>query len=411
MPIHATITATGRYAPSRVICNSDFEKPSLIGPLKRDPSGDKKKDTGTTARKVSDLSGGIKRRHASTPEEDNPYMAYRAMQDLIESKGLTRREVEEIDGLYVGTNSFGRGPKSDDVPEGKIIPPYSTFPSNSDIVKEKLGISCHNLDIIGGCPSWMLALREAWKGIASGMQKKIAVIGSDDIIGFADGSDRGNGYLFGNGAGAVLVEASDRPGFINYFFGDQHDSDFKLAGTYSKGVSIKFDKDGKPYGEEPSFQHRLKMDGPAVYKYALRTAIPECLEGMLANVFINESGNTITVPEGMSPPDDSYRPLTINDLEALFIHPANGRITNEGARKRVAKMGGERDIVYDKPFESHGNISAASVPFCLDTAIKEGLDEERRLKEGDVYGMFSFGSGFKHVGVLGIWNTNPTYVS
>ena len=233
--------------------------------------------------------------------------------------------------------------------------PDMVFPSTACIVQQKLGVSgCPAFDIQAVCSGFVYALTVADSMIRTGAANKALVIGSEVFSRLLDFDDRGTCVLFGDGAGAVVLQASDTPGLIaSELHADGRHVDILCTPGSIAGGQVQ----GNP---------TLKMDGQAVFKLAV---------GVLEDV-----ARSVLVKAGRSEAD----------IDWLIPHQANIRIMQSTARKLKLSM--EKVIV---TVADHGNTSAASIPLALDVAVRD-----RRITRGDTVMLEGVGGGFTWGAVL-----------
>jgi 3-oxoacyl-[acyl-carrier-protein] synthase-3 len=310
--MHSRIAGTGKYLPERVLTNFELEK--MVD----------------TSDEWIRSRTGIERRHIASDEQATSDLAYLAARAAIEDAGV---EPGEIDLIIVGTTT-----------------PDLIFPNVGCLVQEKLGISgAPAFSIEAACSGFLYALSVADQFVRCGNARRALVIGAETMSRIIDWTDRETCVLFGDGAGAVVLERSEEPGIIYSNVGA--DGRFKDLLYASKGVS------SRPIDDEGG---TLRMKGNEVFRVAVKT-----LENMVDDV------------------------MRVNDLEKgaidwLIPHQANIRIIQATARRLQMPM--ERVVL---TVQEHGNTSAASVPMALDTAIKDG-----RVKRGDLLLLEAFGGGF-----------------
>jgi 3-oxoacyl-[acyl-carrier-protein] synthase-3 len=273
---------------------------------------------------------GIEKRHIAAEDEATSDLAYHAARAAIADAGLTPAD---IDFVLVGTTT-----------------PDLIFPNVACLLQEKLGIRRGPaFSLEAACTGFIYSLAVADQFVRSGQATRALVIGAETMSRIIDWTDRETCVLFGDGAGAVVLEASDEPGIIYSKLGA--DGRYRELLYASSGVSTRH-----RHGDIAA----LRMKGNEVFKVAVRT-----LENMVDDVIeANE--------------------LEKGAIDWLIPHQANIRIINAMARRLQMPM--ERVIL---TVQEHGNTSAASVPMALDTAIKDG-----RIKRGDLLLLEAFGGGF-----------------
>jgi 3-oxoacyl-[acyl-carrier-protein] synthase-3 len=227
--------------------------------------------------------------------------------------------------------------------------PDRVFPSVACLVQGKLGITngCPAMDVQAVCSGFIYALSTANAFIRSGQVKTALVIGAETLTRITDYNDRGNCMLWGDGAGAVVLGASEEEGIIStHLHADgRHEEMLYVEGGGTRGIG------------EPAY---MRMQGNGVFKMAVNTLDAIVDETLAANE------------------------LQKSDLDWLVPHQANKRIIDATARKLDMSM--DRVIL---TVGEHGNTSAASVPLALDTGVKDG-----RIKRGELILMEAFGGGF-----------------
>lgn len=313
---YAKILGTGSYLPSNRVSNIDLT-------AKVDTS-----DEWITTRT------GIKFRHIAAEDEKTSDLAVAAARQALEAADT---QADEIDLIIVATAT-----------------PDMQFPSTATIVQQKLGISngCPAFDVQAVCAGFMYALTTADAYIKSGMAKKILVIGAEIFSRILDWDDRTTCVLFGDGAGAVVLGASDTPGIIH--------GKLKADGNYLNLLNVPVQIAngqicGTPY---------LKMDGPGVFKFAVK------MLAKVADEVISEAGYT---PE---------------QIDWLIPHQANKRIIEATSKHLGLPM--EKVIL---TVQDHGNTSAASIPLALDYGVRNGQIQrgQKLLLEG-IGGGFAWGA-------------------
>jgi len=305
-PIHAKIIGTGSYLPQRILSNADLEK--IVD---------------TTDEWIFTRTG-IRERHIAAENEFTSDLALIAAQNAIASAGI---HANDIDLIVIATTT-----------------PDKVFPSVATMVQSKLGISgCPAFDIQAVCSGFVYALATADNFIKAGSAKCVLVIGAETFSRITDYTDRGNCILWGDGAGAVILQASSEAGIIS--------THLHADGSYEKMLHVPRNANGPD---------TVLMEGNAVFKMAVNTLDQIVDETLLAN--------------GMQK----------SDIDWLVPHQANIRILQATAKKLDMSM--DKVVV---TVDKHGNTSAASIPLALDVAVRDG-----RIKRGDVILMEAFGGGF-----------------
>jgi len=314
---YARILGTGGFLPAKVLTNQDLEK--LVD---------------TTDEWILERTG-IRERHIAEQGELTSDLALPASEQALEAAGL---DAGDLDLIVVATTTADR-----------------VFPSTACILQAKLGVEngCPAFDVQAVCSGFVYALSVANNFIRAGQARTALVVGAETLSRITDWSDRGNCILWGDGAGAVVLGASDRTGIIStHMHADGRYQDLLFV---DGGVSLK--KEGECY---------MRMSGNAVFKMAVKTLDAIVDETLAANG------------------------LQKQDIHWLVPHQANIRIIQATARKLGMHM--DRVVV---TVDRHGNTSAASIPLALDTAIRDG-----RIKPGEMVLMEAFGGGFTWGSVL-----------
>ncbi len=311
--MYSRIAGTGRYLPARVLTNFDLEK--MV----------------ETSDEWIRTRTGIEHRHIASDEEATSDLAFKASLAALESAGL---EPEAIDLIVVGTTT-----------------PDLIFPNVGTLVQSKLGIrGGPAFSLEAACSGFVYALSVADQFVRGGMYERALVIGAETMSRIIDWTDRETCVLFGDGAGAVVLERAEEPGII--YSGLGADGRYRDLLYASSGVSAR-----PGPGER---EGALKMKGNEVFKVAVKT-----LENMVDDV-LEKNG------------------LDKGEIDWLVPHQANVRIIQATAKRLQMPM--EKVVL---TVGEHGNTSAASVPMALDTAIRDG-----RIRRGDLLLLEAFGGGF-----------------
>lgn len=311
--MYSRIVSTGKYLPERILTNADLEK--MVE---------------TTDEWIRTRTG-IEVRHIAADHEATSDLAYQAGLVALQESGL---KPADIDLVLVGTTT-----------------PDLIFPNVACLVQEKLGISgCPAFSLEAACSGFLYGLVVADQFIRTGQARRALVIGAETMSRIIDWKDRETCVLFGDGAGAVVLEAADEPGIMYSTLGA--DGRYRELLYASSGVSTRHRETGDTAA--------LKMKGNEVFKVAVKT-----LENLVDDV-IAKNG------------------LEKGQIDWLIPHQANVRIIAATAKRLQMPM--ERVIL---TVREHGNTSAASVPMALDTAIRDG-----RVKRGDLLLLEAFGGGF-----------------
>ena len=308
--MYSRIAGTGKYLPQRILTNADLEK--MVE---------------TTDEWIRTRTG-IELRHIAAEDEFTSHLAYKAGLAALEDAGLTPND---IDLVLVGTTT-----------------PDLIFPNVACLVQDKLGIkSCPAFSLEAACSGFLYSLVVADQFIRLKQARRALVIGAETMSRIIDWTDRETCVLFGDGAGAVILEAAEEPGIMYSTLGaDGRYRDLLYA---SSGVSLR-QREGAA----------LRMKGNEVFKVAVKT-----LENLVDDVVAKNN-------------------LEKGQIDWLIPHQANIRIISATAKRLEMPM--ERVIL---TVREHGNTSAASVPMALDTAIRDG-----RIKRGDLLLLEAFGGGF-----------------
>lgn len=322
MTIYSRITGTGSYLPPRKLTNAD-----LVAELAA--QGVETSDDWIVERT------GIRARHFAAPEMCSSDLGLEAARHALQAANLTPAD---IDLIIVATST-----------------PDMVFPSTACILQNKLGANgCAAFDVQAVCSGFIYALTVADAMIKTGAAKKALVIGAEVFSRILDFKDRTTCVLFGDGAGAVVLEASSTPGILA--------SDLHADGKHVGILCVPGHVSGGQVLGEPL----LKMDGQAVFKLAV---------GLLDQAARNTLAKAGKVAE---------------DVDWLVPHQANIRIMQSTARKLKLSM--DKVIV---TVDQHGNTSAASIPLALDTAVRSG-----KIKPGELLMLEGVGGGFTWGAVL-----------
>jgi 3-oxoacyl-[acyl-carrier-protein] synthase-3 len=330
-PRHAHVTGWGRYAPAQVLTNADLER--MVD------TNDEWIRTRT----------GIRERRVAAAHETTASMGAVAALRAIRTAGI---DPDDVDLILLAT----------------LTPDY-WMPSTAALVKEAIGnTKAAAFDVMAACSGFVYAFSTAQAYINAGLAEHVVVIGAELLTRFLDYTDRSTCILFGDGAGAVVLSASDEPGGA---LGIELTTD--PQGAYmiwlpAGGAKAPPSADTIARGE-----HYVRMEGNATYRFATKTMATTALES------IRRSG------------------LTPDDIDLFIPHQANIRII-----EAVAKG---LDLPMDRIFvnlDRYGNTSAASVPIALAEAVNEG-----RVQVGDNVTMVAFGAGFTSGAVTVQWTADP----
>ncbi|MCB1801487.1 MAG: ketoacyl-ACP synthase III [Gammaproteobacteria bacterium] len=322
MTVHARITGTGSYLPEKVLTNKDLE--SMVE---------------TTDQWIRERTGILKR-HIAADGQTTCDLAEQAARRALEAAG---KQAADVDLIVLATTT-----------------PDKIFPSTACLLQQRLDIhGCPAFDVQAVCTGFVYALGVAEKFVRTGASRCALVIGAETFSRVIDWTDRGTCVLFGDGAGAVILEASDEPGILStHLHADgAYEKLLHVPGGVSRGFDLP-DEDG-----DPRF---AQMKGNEVFKMAVNTL------GRIVDETLKANG------------------MKKSEVDWLVPHQANIRIINATARKLSMSM--ENVVV---TVDQHGNTSAASVPLALDTAVRDG-----RIQRGEVVLLEAFGGGFTWGSVL-----------
>ena len=332
MTTNAVITGWGMYAPSRVLTNEDLSK--MV-----DTS-----DEWIVSRT------GIRERRIAADDETTTTLSVNAARDALAVAGMSP---QDLDLVIVGTCS-----------------PDYYMPATAVLVAHELGATrAAGFDLMAACSGFVFSLATATAYIRSGMYRNVLVIGVELLSRFLDYTDRNTCVLFGDGAGAVIVSASDEPGGLLGL-------DMYSDGSGKEGIIFPAGGSACPTTPKTVAEggHFVHMLGKEVYKYATRQLAES------ARAALRDAN------------------LGVDDVDQFLFHQANLRII-ESVQNAVG-------IPADKTYlniERYGNTSAASVPMALVEAIADG-----RIKPGDRLLMVAFGAGYTAGAAVVEWTADPT---
>ncbi len=312
---HSRIIGTGRCLPARVVTNGELAE-----------------RVETSDEWIRERTG-IRQRHIAGEGETTLTLCEGAAKQAMEMAGI---EPDDIDLILVGTTT-----------------PDQIFPNMGVLLQHRLGIqnACPSFGLEAACTGFLYALSMADKFVKTGDSKCALVVGAETLSRMIDWNDRTTCILFGDGAGAVVIEAADEPGIISTHL--HADGQYKDLLYHPWGIAQGMDK----LDRDTSW---IKMRGNEVFKVAVMTL------GRIVDETLAANG------------------LEKSDIDWLVPHQANIRIIEATAKK--LKMPMERVVV---TVGEHGNTSAASVPMALDVAVRDG-----RIKRGDLLLLEAFGGGF-----------------
>lgn len=322
--IRSVVRGIGSALPRRIMKNADFE--GMV----------------ETSDEWIAQRTGIRQRHIAADDETTASLGEAAARAALDNAGLTP---DDIDLIVLATST-----------------PNNTFPATAVEIQNRLGMR-HGFafDMQAVCSGFVYAVTTADLYIKGGMAKRVLVIGSETFSRILDWSDRSTCVLFGDGAGALVLEAQEGEGTIA-------DQGVLAASLRSDGIhKDKLYVDGGP--STTGTVGHLKMEGREVFKHAV---------GMIADVIEDVFAQT---------------GITADDLDWFVPHQANKRIIDASAKK--LGIAEEKAVV---TVHLHGNTSAASVPLALSAAVADG-----RIKKGDLVMLEAMGGGFTWGAVLVRW--------
>jgi 3-oxoacyl-[acyl-carrier-protein] synthase III len=312
--IYSKIAGTGGYLPERIMDNAELEQ--MVD----------------TSDEWIKSRTGIHKRHIAAENETTCDLAEHASRMAMEA---ALASAEDIDLIILATTT-----------------PDLVFPSTACILQERLGVhGSAAFDIQAVCTGFIYALSVADKFIKTGAAKKALVVGAETFSRIIDWTDRDTCVIFGDGAGAVVLEASDEPGIMSTFL--HADGRYKDLLSVPSGVSTDYEK-------VKARTAYVQMQGNEVFKVAVNTL------GRIVDETLSANN------------------LEKKDIDWLVPHQANTRIISATAKKLDMSM--DKVIV---TVDQHGNTSAASVPLALDVAVRDG-----RIQRGDKLLLEAFGGGF-----------------
>jgi 3-oxoacyl-[acyl-carrier-protein] synthase-3 len=311
---YSRITGTGRYLPEKILTNKDLEK--MVD----------------TSDEWIRTRTGIERRHIAAEGETTLDLCEKAARNAMDMAGIGP---EDLDLIIIGTTT-----------------PDQVFPNMGCLLQARLGIGgCAAVGLEAACTGFIYALHFADMSIRAGKATRALVIGAETLSRFIDWTDRGTCVLFADGAGAVIIEASEEPGILSTHI--HADGSYKDLLYFPSGVS-------KGFADLKAGTDFVQMKGNEVFKVAVRTL------SRIAEETLESNG------------------IDASEIDWLIPHQANLRIIEAMAKKLNMPM--ERVVL---TVQDHGNTSAASVPLALDVAVRDG-----RIKRGDTLMLEAFGGGF-----------------
>ncbi len=308
---YSRILGTGSYLPKRIVTNEELAQ-----------------KVDTTDEWIVTRTG-IRARHMSNSEETSSYMGYHAGLRALESAGLS---ANDLDMIIVATTTPDKG-----------------LPNTACLLQERLGITTiPAFDVTVACAGFAYALSIADQYIRGGMMSTILVVGVDVLTAVTNWDDRSTCVLFGDGAGAVILQAADNPGILStHLHADGRQKDSLYIPTWLPGQR----QEELPY---------IHMDGREVFRFAVK-ALGQVVEEALAANHMSQA-----------------------DIDWFIPHQANLRIITALAEKLKLSM--DKVVV---TVDRHANTSAASVPLALDEAVRDG-----RIQRGQTLLLEAIGGGF-----------------
>jgi 3-oxoacyl-[acyl-carrier-protein] synthase III len=318
-PIRAKISALGTYVPPRLLTNADLER--MVD----------------TNNEWILTRVGIRERHIVDPGVATSDLAVEATKKVLQQRGLTPADIELI---VLGT-----------------VTPDMLFPSTACVVQNKLGAKgAWGFDLSAACSAFVYSLQVGAQFIATGAHKRVLAVGSDVMSSIIDYTDRATCVIFGDGAGAAMLEPAenDEEGFIDFV----HEVD----GSGGQFLYMPGGGSLHPSSKETvaNKMHYVHQDGQQVFKFAVRKQAELCLK------LLERNG------------------LKGSDIDVFIPHQANLRIINATA-ERLGLRDGNVIINIDR----YGNTTAATIPLAMNTAIEQG-----KLKKGSLVMLASVGAGF-----------------
>jgi len=323
--LKAKITAIGTYVPERIFTNSEF-----AAMLETDDEWIRSRT-------------GIRERRFARPDEFTSDLCVSAVENLLKRYDVS---IQDVDFILVATST----------------PDYA-FPNTASQVQARLGIEgAGALDVNAACAGFVYGLQVACGMVASGMHRKILLIGAETMSKSIDYTDRTTCILFGDGAGAMLIEYSEEPGFLASYMTSKGEGGVHLYRT--GGLSKQMN------GQELKDTQCIVQNGREVYKWAVSTVPP----GM--KILADQGG------------------LTLADIDWFIPHSANLRMIESICEKSGFPL--EKTLW---SVEYFGNTSTASIPLALGEAVEKG-----RIKAGDKILLYGFGGGLVQAGMIVTWN-------
>jgi len=317
-----SITGLGAYAPDRVLTNDELS--TLVD---------------TSDEWILERTG-IRERRIAAPEQALTDLALPAARTAMTQAGV---EGKDLDLLLCAT-----------------VTPDMMFPTSSALLADTLGAhDAAAYDLLAGCTGFMYALAQAYGMIAAGLAERALVVGGDVLSRILDWTDRSTLILFGDGAGAVVLEKVEKPGFLG----------FELGADGGGGIHLSLPGSGSRSVEEATGNGYVHMNGREVFKFATRVLVSS------AEAVLERCG------------------AAVEDVDVYIPHQANVRIMEHAVKKLGIPR--ERMVVN---VDRYGNTSSGSIPLALAEAQADG-----RLKEGDLVLMTGMGAGLTWGSALMEW--------
>jgi 3-oxoacyl-[acyl-carrier-protein] synthase III len=319
-----SITGLGAYVPKRVLTNDELS--TIVD---------------TTDEWIMERTG-IRERRIAAPEEALTDLALPAARTALAQAGL---EAKDIDLLLCAT-----------------VTPDMMFPTSSALLADMLGAEdAAAYDLLAGCTGFMYAVVQAYGMIAAGLAGRALVVGGDVLSRILDWTDRSTLVLFGDGAGAVVLQRVPKPGFLG----------FELGADGGGGIHLSLPGSGSRRLEDAQANGYIHMNGREVFKFATRVLVSS------AQAVLDSCG------------------VSVDEVDLYVPHQANVRIMDHAA----AKLGIPRERMVVN-VDRYGNTSSGSIPLALAEAQTDG-----RLKEGDLVLMTGMGAGLTWGSALMEWTT------
>ncbi|MFW6381349.1 MAG: beta-ketoacyl-ACP synthase III [Bacillota bacterium] len=327
MTVKATITGMGKYIPEKVLTNNELEK--MVD----------------TSDKWIKTRTGIEERRIAAEDEPTSELAIKASLEALDDAGIT---AAELDMILVATAT-----------------PDMLFPATACLLQDQLKAGpVATFDLEAGCSGFVYGLSVGSQFIESGMYETVLVVGAETLSKITDWEDRGTCVLFGDGAGAAVLQATDRGGMLAFDLGSD--------GSGGKHLEVPAGGSRHPASKETieKRMHYIKMDGNPVFKFAVKRMGQSSLD------VLKKAG------------------IDADDVNLFVPHQANTRIIKAAAKR----LGLEDDRVFIN-LPKYGNTSTASVPIALYEAREEGL-----VNNGDILVLVAFGAGLTWASTVMEWN-------